>query len=68
MKFRVQPTGELMVQINLILWLGMVGVTLAPGMPNETQKWIALTVFMVAVFWEHALTRGFLTPKKSVES
>jgi hypothetical protein len=54
-----------MVHINLILWLAMVGATVAPGMPGQMPIWTALVGLFVAASWEHSAVRGALTPKKA---
>ncbi len=53
-----------MVHVNLLLWLAMVGATIAPGMPDHVTKWIAVAGLVIAALWEHSAVRGFFKPKK----
>jgi hypothetical protein len=54
-----------MVHLNLVLWITMLGATLAPGVPGQLMVWIAAAGLTIAALWEHSAVRGLATPKRT---
>jgi hypothetical protein len=52
-----------MVHVNLLLWIAMLGATVAPA-AGQTARWTALIGFVVAALWEQSAVRGFLRRRR----